>query len=209
MLRVTRQTQQVQRQQAQQAQQQLYGYTLHFPDSGENSCCGWHDLPAALLAAGSAAAASGASPPLLSGPLWLGPLHDHAHLGQLQQEAAARGWLSGAPAATDASGAGVLESTKKGSIASLRQLLELLLEEAAAEGAGAGLDSAAVGDAPQQQVQQQEAVSQQADELQTQQQQARQRSLPPWHLRMNDVGRAGQLAGPPPLAALAAELRRR
>lgn len=171
-----------------------YGYTLHWPGSGESGCCAFQELAGALQGGHG-----GGGPPLLSGPLWLGPLHDHAHLQLVQQEAAARGWVQqagqhGGPA-QGSSGAGgidpVLPATRKGSIGSLQLLLEFLLEEAAAEAEGQGAAAAV-----------QASAAAQAGQPAAQ-------GLPPWFTRTNDVGRAGQLARPPPRDALLAELRRR
>jgi hypothetical protein len=94
----------------------------------------------------------------------------------------------------------VVPATRKGSIGSLNLLLELMLGEvpevaapvvAAAEGA-AEARPAGTAEQPQQQSQQQQ-----------------QRRLPPWFLRISDVGRVGALVGPPSRDKLAAELRRR
>ena len=226
------------RQQWQQAQQANadYGYVMHWPGSGESACCSWEDLPGALLDAGAAAAGSsssngsssngssssgsssnGGSRPLLSGPLWLGPLHERSHLQEVQAEAAQRGWLqpggsglgsaagagNGAAGGREAAGvaagtAPVVPATRKGSIGSLKLLLDLMLGEvpqmpevpvavvaAAAEASTAGAAGAA------------------------EQQWQRQQRLPPWFLRISDVGRVGALVGPPSRDKLAAELRRR
>ncbi|KAL4440307.1 hypothetical protein ABPG75_003308 [Micractinium tetrahymenae] len=192
-----------------------YGYTLHWPGSGESACCAFQDLPAALQdACCSGGSGSSGGPPLLSGPLWLGPLHDHGHLQLVQQEAAARGWVpqaaeaaAGAAAAGAASSSGgsggsssgpALPATRKGSIGSLQLLLDLLVEEAAAEAEGerALAATATAGEAAA-------AAGQAAGG------QAAAQGLPPWFLRTNDVGRAGQLARPPARDALLAELRRR
>lgn len=167
-----------------------YGYVLHWPGSGESSSCGFHEMPGALLRAGShvgsssdSSSGSGISSrgsdsdgspgePLLSGPLWLGPLHSASHLTALRDEAASRGWLQPEPATP---GAAAPARTRKGEICSLHQLLELLLQEAEAEELAA----------------------------------ARGQRLPPWFVRANDVGRAGALVGPPARAKLQAELQRR
>lgn len=181
-----------------------YGYSLHWPSSGESACFGWHDMPAALLAMGSSGSgtscssgSSGDAPgeqPLLSGPLWLGPLHSLGHLQHVQAEADARGWLQADAAGSRSGGLGsgepALPATRKGGVGSLQHLLGLILEEAEAEEAAAGRPQA--GDA------------QAAAGVQQPQQ-----GLPPWYLRMNDVGRAGALTGPPSRDALAEELRRR
>ncbi|KAL4421997.1 hypothetical protein ABPG77_005427 [Micractinium sp. CCAP 211/92] len=193
MLRVDRQRRQQQAGGATEGSLR-YGYTLHWPGSGESGCCAFQELSGALQGE-----RGGAGPPLLSGPLWLGPLHDHAHLQLVQQEAAARGWVQqagqdGGPEQGSSGGGGmdpVLPATRKGSIGSLRLLLELLLEEAAAEAEGQGAAAAA-----------QASAAAQAG-------QPAARGLPPWFARTNDVGRAGQLARPPPRDALLEELRRR
>lgn len=177
---------------------QRYGYYLHWPTSGESSCCAFEDLPGALR---GAAGGAGGGPSLLSGPLWLGPLHDLSHLQRVQQEAAARGWVqqagqAAAPAGGSSSGGGadpLLPRTRKGSIGSLQLLLELLLEEAATEAEGERAATAA----------------QAAQAVQAAGVPPAARGLPPWFLRTNDVGRAGQLVRPPPRDALLAELRRR
>lgn len=176
----------------QRRRQQRYGYVLHQPGSGESSCCAFHDMPRMLL--GSGGGGGGSEQPLLSGPLWLGPLLDHAHLEQVQQEAAARGWLhqgsTEAGAGREAAQQPQVPATRKGSVGSLALLLDLLVGEAAADAAAAALE--------QQQQQQQPCGSC-----------ASTGGLPPWFLRMHDVGRAGSLAGPPSRDKLAAELRRR
>ncbi|KAI7837842.1 hypothetical protein COHA_008330 [Chlorella ohadii] len=189
-----------------------YGYNLHWPGSGESACFGWHEMPAALLAAGRGGSSNSGShdeQPLLSGPLWLGPLHSLGHLRQVHAEAEERGWLQ-AGAASSASGP-ALPATRKGGVGSLQQLLGLMLEEAEAEEAAASWPRPgsvqAVGSAQTQQ--QQQGDTQEAGGQEGQQQQQQQRGLPPWYLRMNDVGRAGALMGPPSRDALAEELRRR
>ncbi len=189
-----------------------YGYSLHWPGSGESACFGWHDMPAALLAAGCGGSSNSGShdeQPLLSGPLWLGPLHSLGHLRQVHAEAEERGWLQ-AGAASSGSGP-ALPATRKGGVGSLQQLLGLMLEEAEAEEAAASWPRPgsvqAVGSAQTQQ--QQQGDTQEAGGQEGQQQQQQQRGLPPWYLRMNDVGRAGALMGPPSRDALAEELRRR
>lgn len=194
-----RQARQGQGQGQQQRSRADYGYILHCPSSGESSCCGWQDLPGALLSAAASSSGCGSSaPPLLSGPLWVGPLHSHRHLQLVHTEAAARGWLQEGQAAGSSVGfnggsgssggaAPVLPATRKGSIGSLHLLLELLLEEAAAEAEGEGEAQGAAGGAAC----------------------PRAQRLPPFYLRMNDVGRVGQLVGPPSRTALAAELQRR
>ena len=162
------------------------GYTLHWPGANASAWCGWDGLPAALAAHAPSAATQ---LPALSGPLWVGPLHSLGHLRRAHAEAEARGWL---PAEAP------LPATRKGSVGSLGELLELLLEEAAAEEAAAAAAGGAAASEPAAAAR--EAASDAA---------AARPGLPPWYLRMNDIGRAGALVGPPPRAALAAELRRR
>lgn len=183
----------------------VFGYSLHWPSSGESACFGWHDMPAALLAVGGSSSGGGGSgeQPLLSGPLWLGPLHSVSHLRQAHSEAEARGWLeaeaatSGSAAPGSGTSAVQQPGTRKGGVGSLRQLLGLMLEEAEAEAAAATLPQ--TGDL------------QTAAQQEQQCEQGQQGGRSPWlrFLRMNDVGRAGALTGPPSRDALAAELHRR
>lgn len=191
-----------------------YGYSLHWPSSRESACFDWRDMPAELLAMGGGSSSSNGTSreqPLLSGPLWLGPLHSLSHLQQVRAEAEARGWLGTEASGSSSSGCGpgsggpAMPTTRKGGIGSLRQLLGLMLEEAEAEEAAAtwlpaGAVQAAGGRQQQQQQQQQD------DQQQDDQQQQQAGGLPPWYLRMNDVGRAGALTGPPSRDALAEEL---
>ena len=213
-----------QRQQLHQEQQQReYGYVLHWPSSGESQSLGWHEF-----AAGAASRGGGGSDyaqPLLSGPLWIGPLHDRAHLQAVQLEASGRGWLREPPAAASVAEAGAtdaaaappstalasstapassvaaaaaapeLPSSRKGAVGSLRMLLELMIEEAEAEAAGTAVGDGTDGDGNRSNRPGGGAGGQQA--------------VPPWFLRMNDVARAGALERPPSRDALAAELRRR
>ena len=170
------------------------GYVLHWPHTGESSCIGWHDLPAELgrQAAGADDGGVGGKAPLLSGPLWLGPLHNASHLRAVRDEAVARGWLQPGGRSNAGGGVPAAPAPRKGGMGNLRQLLELMVEEAEAEEAAAQQHRAGAAEQPQPPAQQQQHGH-----------------LPPWFIRMNDVGQRGALEGPPGRDALAAELRRR
>lgn len=237
MLRVSRPAQQSSPVAVRRLQQQRYGYTLHWPASGESSSCSFQDMPAALLAAGGGGNGGGGQP-VLSGPLWLGPLHDHLHLQEVEREAAARGWLDAlaetTTAATAAAAAGTAVTaadaslvasqavaveqlrqpkvlhTRNGSLGSLQLLLELLVEEAGAEAAGEAAAEAAAAAAAAAAAPA-ELGGRPAGMASAEATGAAEAAalMPPWFLRTNDVGRVGCLEGPPSRQRLLQELRRR
>ena len=100
------------------------GYVRHARSTGESAVLSWEGLQAAACGGGSGGG-DGDGGAVVSGPLWVGPLHDAGHIRELQAAAAARGWSD-----SGAEGGEAAQRPRKGGLPALGRLLELMEDEA-------------------------------------------------------------------------------